>query len=294
MNRTALSAVALALGLGLTAPAEADAPPEPPRAAGLPTLVSVSAKHVGAVDRVVLRFDGGTPSDVFAEWVDTLASDGSGRPVRTSGARVLALYVQGADAHDGDGATAPRRTAFALPNVVTAVQAGDFEGTVTVGLGVQRQTSYTVRTRADRVVVDVGAGFPTTSRRVWFVDRDAVAAGTAPYVVPVQRRVPASAPAAGVLHALFAGPTATEAADGLRLVRSRAWGFQDLDITDRIARLRLTRACGSGGSTVTVADQIVPTLRQFPAVDHVKIYSPGGQTAQPGGPVDSIPSCLEP
>jgi len=80
----------------------------------------------------------------------------------------------------------------------------------------------------------------------------------------------------------------------LRLVRSRAWGFDDLSVSDRIARLRLTRACGSGGSTVTVADELVPTLKQFPTVDWVKISGPGGQTEQPHGPVDSIPTCLEP
>ena len=285
----------LALALCGLAPGAASASPTAPeRPAPLPTLVSVHARHVGAVDRVVFRFTGGTPGDVSAAWVDTLVSDGWGRRVRAAGAEVLAVYLNGADAHDEGGSSFRPRTAFALPNVITAVSAGDFEGTVTVGLGVQQHTSYTVRTRADEVVVDVAAGFPTAVRQVWFVDRDAVATGTTPYAVPVGRRLPAAAPAAAVLHALFAGPTPGETHSGLGLVRSRAWGFTDLEIAGGTARLRLTRGCGSGGSTVTVADELRPTLRQFPTVDWVKIYAPGGGTGQPSGSSDSIPACLEP
>ena len=121
------------------------------------------------------------------------------------------------------------------------MQAGDFEGSVVFGLGVQKQTTHRVRTSADTVVVEIGAGFPTVTRKVFFVDSDAE-------VAAVDRRVPAGAPAAGALHALFAGPLASERADGLRLVRSRAWGFEALRIADGIARVRLTHGCGSGGS----------------------------------------------
>jgi hypothetical protein len=297
-HRHAFAASILALGLTTLAPATSSASGAPvaasPEAAAIPTLVGVQARHVGNVDRVVFRFAGGLPDDLDLAWVDTLFADGSGLPVRVAGAKVLSIVFHGVDAHDQGGTTVRARTAFALPNVITAVQAGDFEATVTFGLGVQKRTAFTVRTRSDRIVVDVAAAFPTSTRRVWFVDREAVETGTAPYVVPVQRAVPAAAPAAAVLHSLFAGPTTDETATGLRLVRSRAWGFDDLRIANGIARLRLTRGCGSGGSTITVANEIVPTLKQFPSVDWVKIYGPGGHTEQPNGPVDSIPTCLEP
>jgi hypothetical protein len=252
-------------------------------------LSSVKARHVGNVDRVVFRFSGGLPQTVHLAWVDTLVHDGSGLPVRVAGAKVLSVVMNGALAHDAGGSTVPRRTAFALPNVITAVGAGDFEGSVSVGLGVQKRTSYTVRKLpgSNRVVVDVSAAFPTTTRKVWLTDRDA-------NVVSVQRQVPSAAPAGGALHALFAGPTRSERADGLRLVRSRAWGFDDLSIADGIARLRLTRGCNSGGATTTVASEIVPTLKQFSSVSWVKIYGPGGHTENPNGPSDSIPFCLEP
>jgi hypothetical protein len=45
---------------------------------------------------------------------------------------------------------------------------------------------------------------------------------------------------------------------------------------------------------VTVAGEIMPTLRQFASVDYVKIYDPAGTTEQPIGRSDSVPACLEP
>jgi hypothetical protein len=292
-RRLQIGSAVAALGLGLlitpTAPATAG-PPDPP------TLTAVKAKHVGDVDRVTFTFSGGVPDHVYPQWVDRVAYDGSGLPVRVAGAKVLVVGFTSATAHDEDGLTVARRTAYALPNVITSVYAGDFEGYVAVGLGVQKQTSYTVTklTNPDRVLVDVDADFPTTTRKIWLVDTDAVETGDGPVFVPRARRVRADAPAAAALHALFAGPTPRERAAGLRLVRSGAWGFDDLAIADEVARLRLTRGCKSGGSTVTVAGEIAPTLRQFPTVDWVKISAPGGGTEQPGGPSDSIPTCLDP
>jgi hypothetical protein len=45
---------------------------------------------------------------------------------------------------------------------------------------------------------------------------------------------------------------------------------------------------------VTIAGEIMPTLRQFADVDHVKILAPDGTTENPTGHTDSIPECLEP
>ncbi len=295
LRSTTLGLVVAMLGLGLPLLSPPPAATTPGHVV-LPTLTSVQAQHVGKVDRVTFGFTNGLPADVLVEWVDTLHHDGSGLPVRVAGTKVLAVFFNGATSHDANGATVRTRTAYALPNVITSVGAGDFEGTVTFGLGVQKRTSYTVTKlqNPDRVVVDVRAGFPTTSRKIWLVDTDAVETGNGPYFVPRQRPIRSDAPAAAALHALFAGPTPQERADGLRLVTSHAWGFADLAIAGGIARLRLTRGCNSNGSTITVAGEIAPTLRQFPTVDWVKIYGPGGATEQPQGQVDSIPTCLEP
>ncbi len=76
--------------------------------------------------------------------------------------------------------------------------------------------------------------------------------------------------------------------------RSGADGFRDLSIADGIARVTLVGGCDSRGSTMTVANLIIPTLKQFSTVDHVKILSPEGETDSPDGPGDSIPACLNP
>ncbi len=85
-----------------------------------------------------------------------------------------------------------------------------------------------------------------------------------------------------------------EIAKGMRLLSSRATGFTQVRIADRIAQVRPTGGCTSGGSTVSVAGEIMPSLRQFSTVRWVKMYDPRGRTERPGGRTDSIPACLEP
>jgi hypothetical protein len=68
----------------------------------------------------------------------------------------------------------------------------------------------------------------------------------------------------------------------------------NLSLTGGVARIRLTFGCSSGGSTVSIAGEIMPTLKQFSSVQGVKIYDPTGNTEVPNGPTDSIPECLEP
>ena len=63
---------------------------------------------------------------------------------------------------------------------------------------------------------------------------------------------------------------------------------------DGVARVWLTGRLSSGGSTFTVASEIMPTLKQFPSVRWVKIYDRNGRTERPFGHSDSIPFSLEP
>lgn len=134
----------------------------------------------------------------------------------------------------------------------------------------------------------------TTTVDVYFVDTENFATGTEPYVRPVPRQVSAETPATGALQALFAGPSASERATNLAVERSEATGFTNLSIDGGIARVHLVGGCNSRGSTMTIANLIVPTLKQFSTVDHVKIYDPDGDTGTPDGPTDSIPACLNP
>jgi hypothetical protein len=261
----------------------------------VPTLVGIRAAHHPGFDRIVFDFKGGLP-DHRVRYVDRLIGDASGLPVRIAGRAILEIRFDPADAHDASGPTAPARRTFALPNIMTTVRSGDFEAVTTYGIGLAKRTPFEVftLTRPARVVVDVRAAFRTVDRKVWFLDQDRFVANDEPFFVPRTRPVRAATPAAGLMDRVFAGVLPRERKQGLRLVRSEAKNWADLSIGGGIARVRLTGGCDSGGSTVTIAGSIMPTLRQLGRVDWVKIYGPGGNTADPTGPSDSIPDCLNP
>jgi hypothetical protein len=292
MNIRRLLALPLMAALVVPALTVAEAPAAPT----VPTLVGIRAAHHPGYDRVLFEFDGGVPADVQTRYVDTLLADGSGLPVRIAGRAVLRVRFELAKAHDASGATVSGRRVFALPNVMTAVRAGDFESVTTYGIGLAKRTRVSVSTLSNpsRVAVDVRAGFPTVSRKVFFLDEDRFVANTEPFFVARTRPVRPGSPAVGVMDRLFAGVLLRERAHGLRLVRSEAKDYAGLSIDNRIARVRLTGGCDAHGSTVTIAGSIMPTLRQFDSVDWVKIYDPSGHTADPTGPSDSIPDCLNP
>lgn len=130
--------------------------------------------------------------------------------------------------------------------------------------------------------------------RVWFLDDTHAATGQEPLYRPVVRMVHPPGVASAALDALFAGPTAAERAEGLRLVTSGATGYRNLHIADGVARVTLVGGCASGGSTMTIAGELMPTLKQFATVTNVKIFAPDGSTEEPGGTGDSVPFCLEP
>jgi len=75
---------------------------------------------------------------------------------------------------------------------------------------------------------------------------------------------------------------------------SGATGFKILGIRDGVARVQLLGKIGSGASTFTIANEIMPTLKQFPSVRWVKIYDQNLRTERPSGHSDSIPFSLEP
>jgi hypothetical protein len=274
-----------------TAPATSAAPPTP-------VLVAVRAAHRDGLDRVVFEFRGGLPATRQVDYVDRLFADGSGRRVRVAGQALLRVRFERAQAHTDDGSptAAPRRVAYALPNVMTAVRAGDFEAVTTYGLGLARRTPVRVTTlqAPPRVVVEVGAGFTTVQRKVWFFDRDRFVDNREPFFVPVRRPVVPGAPATGLMDRLFAGPLPGERARGLRLLRSGATGYDDLTVAGGVADLRLTGRCRSGGATVSIAGEVLPTLKQLPTIDRVVLRDATGSTLDPDGSGDSTPACLEP
>lgn len=299
VSRLLSSLLAIALAPALVAPSTGGAT-EPATSAAPPTpvLVTVRAAHRGDVDRVVFEFRGGLPAKRQVGYVDRLLADGSGRRVRVAGQALLRVRFERAQAHTDDGSptAAPRRVAYALPNVMTAVRAGDFEAVTTYGIGLARRTPFRVTTlqAPPRVVVEVGAGFATVPRKVWFFHRDRFVDNREPFFVARTRPVVPGAPATGLLDRLFAGPLPGERARGLRLLRSGATGYDDLTVSGGVADLRLTGRCSSGGSTVSIAGEILPTLKQLPTVDRVVLRDRSGSTLDPDGPGDSTPACLEP
>lgn len=266
------------------------------------TLEVIRAAHHPDIDRVVFEFDGPVP-DSDVHYVRRLVGDPSGRRVPVPGQAVLQVTMFDTVAHDEFGPRAAARNTFPLPNVMSVLQGGDFEGVVTYGIGLAKEQPFDVftLTNPSRLVIDIDAAFSTVPKQVFFIDANKVEEGTPPYVTPVSRPVLPATPATGVMDRLFAGPTPAEAEAGLLppkypslTERSGATDYKNLRIRNGIARVKLTGGCDSGGSTVTVADEIMPTLKQFDTVDFVKIYDPQGETEQPRGRTDSIPFCLEP
>jgi hypothetical protein len=275
------------------AAAEAEAP-------AIPTLTGIRAAHHPGFDRLVFEFSGGLPEFTRTRWVDQVIEDGSGFPVRVAGNAFLQVSMFSVRAHTSTGDTTygPERRAYDLPNIATVVNSGDFEATVSFGVGLMKRTSIlrTLRlTNPARYVVDIRTNFTRTRVNTYFLDEQAFVNNMPPFFRPVRRSVPVPGVARGALHRLYAGPTQAERANGLRLLRSGSTGFTNLSISDsEVARVQLKGGCNSGGATVTVANEIMPTLRQFPTVSWVKIYDPQGTTENPTGLSDSIPACLEP
>jgi hypothetical protein len=277
-------AVVLAGGLG---PAAAAAQPQ------VATLVDVRAAQHETYDRLVFEFAGPLPADYDVRFVSQVLGDASGAPIPMVGDALLRVRFSPAVGHNDSGQAtfgAPRRT-FALPNLIQVNEAGDFEAVLSFGVSLAQATAFDVftLTNPSRVVIDIDNQFRTVGVQVYFIDNAAQQQPRA-----VSRPVIPPATARGALQRLFAGPTQQELADKLAFVDSDAGGFATVTITDGVARVLLTDDCASHGATTTIANEIVPTLKQFTSVQWVKILDPAGQTETPDGAVDSIPYCLEP
>jgi hypothetical protein len=294
MYRLRIAALVLALaGLGgLAVPAATVS-----ASTTVPTLTQIRAAHHPGYDRLVFRFGGPLPAHRSARYVSQVIGDFSGLPVPVVGSARLLVRFDPAAGHNANGRTyGPAQRSYALPNLIQVVNAGDFESTLSFGVGLARQEPYHMftLTNPSRVVIDVQTPYRTVSVRDYFLNSHRFATGQSPYTQPVSRPVIPPATAFGALQRLFAGPTQAERALGLRFVASQATGFKNLRISDGVARVQLTGGCSSGGSTFTVANEIRPTLKQFPSVHWVKIYDPSGHTERPYGHTDSIPQSLEP
>jgi hypothetical protein len=264
----------------------------------VPTLTQVSAAHHAGYDELVFQFRGGVPTKYSARYVSQVIGDASGLPVHVVGNALLQVRFAPAAGHNEKGVVtygSARRT-YALPELIQVVNSGDFESVLSFGVGLAQKAPLTMyaQPRLSRVVLDVRVPPRTVRVRDYFLNTHRFATGKAPYTEAVYRPVIPPATAFGAMQRLFAGPTQAELARGLRFVSSGATGFKVLGIRDGVARVQLTGTISSGGSTFTIANEIMPTLKQFPSVRWVKIYDRYGHTERPSGHSDSIPLSLEP
>jgi hypothetical protein len=289
-----LAAVLMFAAVGLSGPVAG--------AAQVPTLVTIRAAHHPGFDRIVFEFQGPRPKVAQAYWAkQALRLDPSDRLAHVQGRARIKVVFRSAVAHELEppyrSTALPHRRAYDLPNIAHVVQLGDTEGVVSHGIGLMKKTRI-LRTQLlrspTRFVIDVATAFPKRSVKVFFVDEAAFASGAERAVVAVQRRVPRHAKARGALLRLWAGPTRAERRRDLVFVDSGTTGYQGLRIKrNGVARLTLRGPCDAQGAAVTVADQIMPTLKSRPAIEWVKIHDRDG-TRDPWGKSDSLPVCLQP
>ncbi|MGH3769072.1 MAG: AMIN-like domain-containing (lipo)protein [Pseudonocardiaceae bacterium] len=112
-------------------------------------------------DRIVLDLAGPRPQ-VSSRFVDQLTQDGSGNVEWLTGAAFAEVHATPAQAHDDVGRTSypgPRKFSTRnLDNVMAVAITGDYEGVLSVGVGMRKQTwikTFTL-TGPTRVVIDVG------------------------------------------------------------------------------------------------------------------------------------------
>jgi hypothetical protein len=256
-------------------------------------------------DRVVFDFrDTTSMPDFSVQYVTQIYQGESNNPLPMLAGSKLHVVMQRAAAHDDNGQITVPSGDLDLrpghPRVKQVKLAEDFEAVLAFGIAVapaSQRTPFRVQVLAgNRLVIDFAhAGkSPWYCGSVFFGDRKKIDTGVHPPVTAVERRLTPPAVATAAMQELFAGPNAAERNRGLRFISSHATGFADLKVEKKIAHIRLLGPITSGGSTITIANQIMPTLRQFATVDWVKIYDEDGKTEQPDGPSDSIPGQLEP
>jgi hypothetical protein len=107
-------------------------------------------------DRMVLDITGPVPS-YSVRYVSRVVADPSGRPMTMPGRRYLLVTLRSAQAHTGSGTPTVTRGVQrpGYPALASWALSGDFEGVVTIALGVSGQGSIRVGELAGHLYVDV-------------------------------------------------------------------------------------------------------------------------------------------
>lgn len=168
-RRTAILAALVTAGV-LAPVATAGASPSGPPAdthrrtltrhpATAPRLVDIRTGRHGAFDRVVLDLQGSAPGYAVG-YVRQVTQDGSGRDVNLRGRANLLIRLRPAAAHTANGHptyTGSQRSTVDDPELREVALVGDYEGVVSVALGLAHRNGFRVSTlhNPTRIVVDV-------------------------------------------------------------------------------------------------------------------------------------------
>jgi hypothetical protein len=133
------------------------APKHAPGSSGQAQVSHLKVACHATFDRLVLRADVGTPRyDV--RYVKRIVQDGSGKPVHLLGTKRMRILLRNTRGHTVGGTNLlPNVRTPRCPNLRQVKNAGDFEGVVTLGLGLRKKTGFRVfrLTSPKRLVVDI-------------------------------------------------------------------------------------------------------------------------------------------
>jgi hypothetical protein len=148
-----LCTAAIAFGL----PPFSTAPKSAGGSGGQAELYRLTAACHATFDRLVIRARFGTPGyDV--RYVARIVHDPSGNTVSLPGAAKIHVVMRPARGHTSGGAPLlPSVVTPHCPNLLQVKSAGDFEGVVSLGLGIRHKTGFRVfrLTGPRRLVIDI-------------------------------------------------------------------------------------------------------------------------------------------
>jgi hypothetical protein len=212
-------------------------------------------RHPG-FDRVVLTFDGAVPG-WSASYVPSITEDGSDAPVALAGKETIELAVTPAVAHGDDGTPSlpDDRHRPGFPALREVRLAGDFEGRVSVGIGVAGTRPFQVMEldSPSRLVLDIAH-----ADRVAAPPRLTVAPATGPAGTTLTvTGTGCTAPGEPVLLVLRGGDGATPGTVGLGTARPDAKGRFRTTVT---VPDRLNPVADSGGGPARPGAYAITTL----------------------------------
>ena len=122
----------------------------------VPVITGVRyAAHQDGFDRIVLDIPGGRPG-YSAKYVTEVRRDGSGDPVSMPGEAFLLIVLHPAQAHRDDGTPTVTGThRVGLAGIKAYAIVGDYEGYVSIALGVSGVRKYHIGELTDRIYIDV-------------------------------------------------------------------------------------------------------------------------------------------